>query len=55
MTAILITALIVSLLIAGSVELSRWLRDDGGPRHDALPRTEDGWSAKLHTRPYALR
>jgi hypothetical protein len=55
MTTILITALIVSLLIAGAIELSRWLGGDGGPRHDPLPRTEDGWSAKLPTRPYALR
>ena len=55
MTAILITALIVSMLIAGAFELSRWLGDDGGPRHDPLPSTEDGWSAKLPTRPYAMR
>ena len=55
MTAILITALIISLLIAGTFELSRWLGDDGGPRHDPLPRAEDRWSAKLPTRPYALR
>ncbi len=55
MTTILIAALLVSLLIAGVIELNHWLGDDGGPRPDRLPRLEDGWSSSLPTRPYALR
>lgn len=55
MTAFLIATLIISVAIAGAIELAHWLGDDGGPRRGSLRRSDDTWSDNLPTRPYALR
>jgi hypothetical protein len=53
MTAFLLIALIVSLAVAATTALVRWLGDDGGPRRPRLQRFDDSWSNDQPSRPYA--
>jgi hypothetical protein len=55
MTMLLIALVLTVAVVAGVEAMRRTVANDGGPRAEPLPHTDQDWHPALPSRPYATK